>query len=160
LDPEGPDPDLRSEALLMAADRSAHVAQLIAPALTAGRWVVSDRFSASTLAYQGFGRGLDLIALEQVVAFATGGLQADLSVLVRVEPDAARRRLAGAAPDRLERLDPAFHRRVHEGYEALSAADPEHWIVVDGALPVDQLAGLIAEQVQARLGRPDPSPSR
>jgi dTMP kinase len=157
LDPEGPDPDVRSEALLMAADRSAHVEQIIAPALAAGRWVVSDRFSASTLAYQGFGRGLELVALQEVVAYATGGLRADLSVLVRLDPDVARWRLAGSAPDRLERLDPAFHRRVHEGYDTLSAADPEHWVVVDGTLPIDDLAAAIDERVQARLGRPGTS---
>ncbi len=160
LDPNGPDLDLRSEALLMAADRSAHVEQLIAPALAAGRWVVSDRFSASTVAYQGFGRGLDLATLDQVIAFATAGLQADLTVLVRVDPGAARQRLAGSAPDRLERLDPEFHRRVHDGYDALAAADPEHWVVVDGSLSVDELASLIAERVQARLGRPGISAPR
>jgi dTMP kinase len=154
LNPEGPEPDLRSEALLMAADRSAHVDQIVGPALAAGRWVVSDRFSASTLAYQGFGRGLDLADLERLVAYATGGLRADLSVLVRLDPELARARLADSAPDRLERLDPAFHRRVHDGYDALSAADPDRWLVVEGSLPADELAQLIAQQVVARLGRP------
>ena len=105
---------------------------MVAPALAAGRWVVSDRFSGSTLAYQGYGRGLEVAELADLVAWATGGLVPDLSILVDVPVEVAQARLAPSAPDRLERLGPAFAQRVRDGFLALAAADPEHWVVVDG----------------------------
>lgn len=97
LDPARPAPVPRAEALLMAADRAQHVDELVRPALAEGRWVVTDRFSGSTLAYQGWGRGLAADPLRQVVAWAAGGVEPDLSVLVDVEPAVARQRL-GAVP--------------------------------------------------------------
>src|SRR6202034_2544633 len=105
----GPTLSSRAEALLMAADRAEHVDEVLSPTLSAGRWVVTDRFSGSTLGYQGAGRGLDAAVLEQVVAFATGGLSADLSILVDVPVEVARGRIASGDPDRLERLDIGFH---------------------------------------------------
>ncbi len=102
LDRDQPPVSDRSEALLMAADRAQHVAEVVVPALDAGTWVVTDRFSASTLAYQGYGRGLDLSELSQLVRWATGGLQADLTVLVEVPVAVASGRRTGIAGDRLE----------------------------------------------------------
>ena len=96
----------------MAADRAQHVDEVVGPQLAAGRWVVTDRFSGSTLAYQGVGRGLDSPELRQVLAWAAGGVAADLSVLVDVDVETARGRLGVAAPDRLERLDADFFERV------------------------------------------------
>jgi dTMP kinase len=154
LDPKPPSPGVRAEALLMAADRAQHVDELIGPALTAGRWVVTDRYSGSTLAYQGWGRGLDPEALTTVVQFATGGIEADLSVLVDVPGEVARQRLGATAPDRLERLDPDFHDRVREGFRAEAAADPRRWLVVDGTAPIETVAAEIAAGVTERLGRP------
>ena len=94
----------RTEALLMAADRAEHVTQVVGPALAAGEWVVSDRFSGSTLAYQGYGRGLNIAQLGRIVDWATAGLAPDLSILVDVPVEVAQHRLATSAPDRLERL--------------------------------------------------------
>ncbi len=85
--------DARTEALMMVADRAQHVAEVIAPAMTEGRWVVTDRFTASTLAYQGYGRGLDLSELRGLVDWATGGLTPDLTVLVDVPIEVAEGRL-------------------------------------------------------------------
>ncbi|HLW44623.1 MAG TPA: dTMP kinase, partial [Acidimicrobiales bacterium] len=93
LDPDRPVLDVRSEALLMAADRAQHVAQVIRPALDAGQLVVTDRFSGSTLAYQGCGRGLPVGELRQLVDWASGGVEADLTILVDVPISVARRRL-------------------------------------------------------------------
>lgn len=150
-------PSPRAEALLMAADRAEHVALVIEPALARGEWVVTDRFSGSTLAYQGYGRGLDLGGLAGVVEWATGGVVADLSVLVDVPVAVAAARLAagpgGAARlDRMERLGPAFAARVREGFLAQVTANPARWLVVDGEMPVDELATHIVAAVRAQLG--------
>jgi dTMP kinase len=154
LSPSLPSLSLRTEALLMAADRAEHVALVIAPALAEGRWVVSDRFSGSTLAYQGYGRGLDPGELRTLVSWATGGLWPDLSVLVDVPVEVAQTRLAASAPDRLERLGPGFADNVRQGFEAQAASDPEHWVVVDGTLPIDQVTTRILDEVRTRLGAP------
>lgn len=159
LGPASDPPAPRAEALLMAADRAQHVAEVVAPRLAAGRWVVTDRFQGSTLAYQGYGRGLDLAELERLSGWASEGVEADLSLVIDVPPEEARRRLVGA-PDRLERLDPAFHRRVRHGFLALAAADPDRWAVVDGTAGVDEVAAAVLAEVTARLGRPDRSGDR
>jgi dTMP kinase len=156
LSPELPAPTPRAEALLMAADRAEHVAQVLAPALTAGEWVVTDRFAGSTLAYQGYGRGLDLAPLDELVRWATGGLAADLSVLVDVPIAVAAARLRSGAGgtarlDRLEQLGPDFAARVREGFLAQAAADPGHWLVVDGEAAVEDLTAHIVASVRARF---------
>jgi dTMP kinase len=156
LAPEAPPLSPRAEALLMTADRAEHVARVIEPALAVGSWVVTDRFSASTIAYQGYGRGLDIPALTDLVAWATEGLAADLSVLVDVRVEVAAARLAAAGDrggaDRLERLGPGFATRVRNGFLAQVAADPEGWIVVDGEWEVEQLTAHIVASVRERLG--------
>lgn len=144
----------RAEALIVAADRAQHVDEVLLPALESGRWVVTDRFDGSTLAYQGFGRGLDEGELRSVLAFATGGLHPDLSVLVEVPLEVARSRVAASHPDRLERLDASFHQRVAEGYASLARAEPDLWVTVDGGGTVEQVAGAIADAVSSRLGSP------
>lgn len=155
LDPVRPAPVPRAEALLMAADRAQHVEEVIRPALAEGRWVVTDRYSGSTLAYQGWGRGLNTDALRRVVSWAAGGLDPDLSVLVDVGPEVARQRLTLSSPDRLERLDADFHERVRHGFVALARADGEHWAVVDGTAEVAVVAAEIVGVVAERLGRPE-----
>jgi dTMP kinase len=160
LAPEGPPPNPRAEALLMAADRAEHVALVIGPALAAGTWVVSDRFTASTIAYQGYGRGLDPVALANVVAWAADGVAADLSVLVDVPVEVAAVRLAtsgAGGADRIERLGPEFAARVRNGFLAQAAADPAHWIVVDGETEVAPLTAHIVASVRERLGDPPAS---
>lgn len=151
LDPASGDIDQRAEALLMAADRAQHVAELVRPALESGRHVVTDRFIGSTLAYQGHGRGLDVEWLRTLSRFATDGLDADLVILLDVDPQVAEARRTDA-PDRLEQAGDAFHRAVTEGYRALAAADPEHWVVLDGAVSPDEVAAAVDAAVQERLG--------
>lgn len=151
LDPHLPPVSARAEALLLAADRADHVAEVLGPALGAGRWVVTDRYSGSTLAYQGYGRKIDLALLEGLIEFATSGLRADLNVLVDVPLDVARSRLAGERPDRLERLEAAFHERVRDGYMDIAASDPS-WVVVDGCGSVDEVSSRVVEVVTEKLG--------
>ena len=155
LAPESPAPSPKAEALLMAADRAEHVAVVLGPALAAGAWVVSDRYSASTIAYQGYGRGLDPAGLAELVSWAADGLAADLSVLVDVPVEVAAWRLAGAggrAADRMERLGPEFAARVRDGFLAQAAGDPEHWLVVDGDADADTVTTHIVASVRERLG--------
>lgn len=139
----------RAEALLMAADRAQHVADVLEPALASGRWVVTDRYAASTLAYQGFGRGLDRVDLEAVVTWATGGLHPDLTVLLDLSPAAAAGRRGGATPDRMESEADDFHRRVADGFRTLAAESGDTWIVVDATEPVDAVAATIWDAVAA-----------
>ena len=147
------DVSARAEALLVAADRAQHVNQVLGPALGLGRWVVTDRYDGSTLAYQGWGRGLGVNELVEVLSFATGGLAADLSILIDVPVSVARGRLAESIPDRLERLDIDFHERVAAGYRALADAEPERWAVVDGTGAVAEVAVAVQRSVEARLGK-------
>lgn len=162
LDPEVTDLAARAEALLVAADRAQHVAEVIRPALEAGRHVVTDRFLGSSLAYQGYGRGLDLADVRRLSEWATEGLAPDLVVLLDLAPGLAASRRT-RPPDRLESEDAGFHRSVEEGYRELAAADPDHWEVVDAAGEPDQVEARIAAVVAARLGDrlggdPQPSP--
>jgi dTMP kinase len=142
--------DARAEALLMAAARAHHVASVIRPALAAGRDVVSDRYSGSSLAYQGHGRGLPVDEVRKLSEWATGGLWPDLTILLEVEPAEVRRRqaAAGADPDRLEAAGSEFHRRVAAGFRALAAEDPT-WRVVNGDGSEDDVAGRVAVTVAA-----------
>jgi dTMP kinase len=142
--------DPRAEALLFAAARAQHVAEVIGPALAAGETVVADRYIASSLAYQGFGRGLEVDQVRRVNEWATGGLWPDLIVLLDVAPGVAATRFAGV-PDKLESLGDDFHVRVAEGYRHLVAADPERWIVVDGSGSVDEVAERVRRAVEAWL---------
>lgn len=143
----GPDLDPRAEALLMAADRAQHVAEVVGPALASGRDVVSDRFSGSTLAYQGYARGLPLEELAGLSRWATGGLEPDVVILLDAAPALAVDRLTGA-PDRMESAGTDFHRRVAEGYRALAAAEPERWRVVDAAGTVEEVEARVVAAVE------------
>lgn len=151
--PAGLDP--RAEALLMAADRAQHVAEVVRPALAAGRVVVTDRYVGSSLAYQGHGRGLPVEEVAALSAFATGGLDADLVVLLTVGAETRRQRLAARATsaDRLERAGDGFHARVEAGFLALAAADPDRWVVVDGEGTVEEVADRVWAAVAPRLRR-------
>ncbi len=151
----------RAEALLMAADRAQHVTDVIVPALESGQWVVTDRYSPSTLAYQGFGRGLDREVLEALVGWATAGLRPDLTVLFDVPVLVAASRRSGAA-DRMEAEGEAFLQRVADGYLTLaaeSAESEERWLVVDATGPVEAIAETIWEAVDALAGVDGPPTS-
>ena len=147
LDPRAGLLDDRAEALLMAADRAQHVAEVVRPALEQGRDVVCDRYSGSTLAYQGYGRGLDLGELASLSSWAARGLEPDIVVLLDVPPAVAAARV-DHAPDRMEAQDAAFHARVLDGYRALAAADPARWVVVDGRGTVGDVAERVLKAVQ------------
>jgi len=151
LDPDTHHLDARAEALLIAADKAQHVETIVEPALASGRDVVCDRFVDSALAYQGFGRGLDLEQLERVLDFATGGLRADLVLLLEVPDDVADTRL-GKQRDRLESESAAFHRRVRDGFRSLAGADPKRWAVVDGEGPIEEVSARIEWVLHERLG--------
>ncbi len=143
----------RAETLLMAADRAQHVDEVIAPALEGGRHVVTDRFLGSSIAYQGFGRGLATEEVLRLSLWATGGLQPDLVVLLDVTTAEARARI-GWARDRLEKAGPAFHEAVADGFRALAAADPDRWVVIDGGGRVSEVEARVRAVVTARLGLP------
>ncbi len=151
LDTAGPSPAPRAEALLMAADRAQHVAEVIRPALDAGAHVVTDRFIGSSLAYQGFGRGLGINEILALSRFATDGLRADLNLLLRVPEGVARAR-RGSRADRIEAEAVDFHCRVFEGYLTLAEQDPERWVMIDGDRPVDEVAESVRTVVRERLG--------
>lgn len=138
----------RAEALLMAADRAQHVAEVIRPALAAGRDVVSDRFAGSTLAYQGYARGLPVDELSRLSAWAADDLEPDVVVLLDVPASLAAARMNGS-PDRMEAAGDDFHRRVADGYRALAAAQPGRWAVVDGSGTVEEVAARVADAVAA-----------
>jgi dTMP kinase len=142
----------RSEALLAAADRAQHIEQVVAPALAAGRHVVSDRTVYSTLAYQGYGRGLPLDRIRDINAWAVDGHWPELVLLLVAPPEMIERRMLKRQLDRFEREDAGFHQRVSEGFHQMAQADPEHWVVVDAGLDVDTVAATIRNAVSDRLG--------
>ena len=149
----------RAELHLMLAARAEHLTVRIEPALAAGRDVVVDRFAGSTLAYQGYGRGLPVEEVCRACDLAAGGRWPDLSVLLDVPREVAERRraaqqaqLADVRPDRIEAEEPEFHTRVNEGFRQIAADDAEHWVVVDGTAAASVVASRVLGAVQARLG--------
>lgn len=150
LDPKTTDLSIRAEALLMAADRAQHAEQILKPALASGRHVVSDRYLGSSVAYQGYGRGLDPIEVRQLSQWATDDLEADLVVLLQAPLGLARSRRARGA-DRLEATAVDFWERAGAGFAAQAAAEPRRWVVVDASGTVEQTAEAISVAVQDRL---------
>ncbi len=146
-----------TEAFLLSADRAQHVAEVIRPALAAGHVVLSDRHVDSMLAYQGYGGGMDLTSLTHLASIATGGLAPDLTVLIDLDPtiSLARRHASSSAGGEINRFDRralAFHHRVREGFLMLAAGEPDRFIVIDGALGVEEVAETIWSAVQPTLG--------
>ncbi len=145
----------RAEILLYSASRAQHVYQVIRPHLERGGIVVSDRYYDSTLAYQGYGHGLDMDILKAITQFATGGLKSDLTIYldINAEEGLARRRKAADAGDEWNRMDThalAFYRRVRAGYRKLIAAEPERWAIFDATLAVGALHAAIVKTVEER----------
>ena len=143
-----------AELFLYLADRAQHVDEVIRPALAAGRIVLCDRFSDSTLAYQGYARGLDLEVLRALDARARGGIAPDSTVLLDcpVEDGLARARGRAGTGDRFERETVAFHERVRAGFHALAANDPDRFVVVDASAPIADVQARIVTAVVRRLG--------
>ena len=147
--------DARTEILLYSASRAQHVAQQIQPALAGGQVVVSDRYADSTLAYQGYGRGLDLDTLRRITEFATGGLTPDLTLYLDIMPEEGleRRQLGGGEWNRLDAEALEFHQRVRSGYLELIEQEPERWIAVDADRAVEEVQAEIRVMVRERLIR-------
>lgn len=141
-----------AEALLIAGDRAQHAAEVLHPALSSGRNVVSDRSVHSSIAYQGYGRGLDLDVLHTINDWALAQRWPDLVILLEIDHAMAMSRLGSRSLDRFEREDAEFFDRVVRGFRTMASADPQRWAVIDGRLPADQLATTIRTLVAERLG--------
>jgi dTMP kinase len=141
------DLDDRAEALIAAADRAQHIAHVVRPALAAGRRVVSDRSVYSTLAYQGYGRGLDVAELRRINDWAIDGLWPHRVVLLDAATNVLAARISDRQLDRFERAGADFHGRVAAGFRTMAAADPEHWGVVDA----DGDPATVAKRVRAAV---------
>jgi dTMP kinase len=139
-----------AELFLLAASRAQLVAEVIRPALTEGKVVLCDRFTHSTMVYQGYGRGLDFTAINMVNNMATGNLNPDLIILLDIPPEQglARKR---SLQDRFELEDLSFHQRVREGYLKMAAAESDRWLVIDASLPKGKIAEIIWDRVSQLL---------
>jgi len=139
-----------AELLLFVADRAQHVHEVIAPALAGGKIVVCDRFSDSTLAYQGFGRGLDIGLIRRLNDEATGGLKPDVTLLLDLRPEAGLAR-EGAQLDVTGRESLEFHERVREGFLALAREEPERFVVIDATLEPEEITERVVAAVEERV---------
>lgn len=142
-----------SEALLHAAARSEHLSQTVRPALERGRWVVSDRFSDSTRAYQGWGQGVSLQTLDQLESMVVGSDRPDLTLMLDIPPEAglARARGRGQGADRYEAMDLAFHQRLRAGYRAIAKGEPDRCVLIDASGDLETVARAIRSAVRERL---------
>ena len=141
---------VEAEVLLFLAARAELVNAVIRPALEAGTVVICDRFADSTLAYQGYGRGVDTGAIRTLNRWATGGLEPDVTILLDVPVDAGRKRKHGD-DDVFFRENDGFHSRVREGYHFLAASEPQRWLVVDGLQAPEAIAGQVWARVREKL---------
>ncbi|MFB9073907.1 dTMP kinase [Citricoccus parietis] len=160
LDPAHAPIDPVTEALIFAAARSAHVRQLIDPALATGRTVVTDRFVDSSVAYQGAGRDLGTDTVAGINEWATGGLHPDLTVLLDVDTGTAATRRAdreqaagGTGPDRMESEPEPFHQRIRTAFTDRAAQAPERYLVLDAGRPAAEIAAEVWGRVAGLLGR-------
>ena len=142
----------RAEALLVAGDRAQHIDEVVRPALAASRHVVSDRSVFSSLAYQGYGRGLDLTEVRAINTWAMHGAWPDLVVFIDVDEVSLAQRMRGLNLDRFEQAGDEFHARVRAGFRYMAAADPQHWVTIDGGAAKDDVASGIRSAVAERLG--------
>ena len=141
----------RAEALLTAADRAQHLDELVLPALADGRHVVSDRSVYSALAYQGFGRRLDVSEVRALNDWAVRGRWPDLVVLIDADAGNLLERMHGRELDRFELEDVGFHERVLDGFRTMAAEDPERWVMIDGNGSVDEVRRAVRAAVRQRL---------
>jgi dTMP kinase len=149
LDPHDEVMDPRTELLLYAADRTQHVEQCLKPALIRGDLVLCDRYTASTIAYQGYGRGLDRALIDQLNTIATGGLHPDLTLWLDldVEIGLARAQSRGSR-DRIEQSDLSFHHAVRQGFAALAGNDPDRFVRIDASGEIDT----VSQQIRSAIG--------
>ena len=164
LEGEGERWDATSEALLLVAARCDHVSRLIEPTLAQGVWVVSDRFADSTLAYQGYGKGVGLDALTTLHRFALGAFAPDLTVILDLPVEVGLARAAArSAADRFERLDHDFHERLRQGFRQIAADNAVRCVLIDALSDVQTIHSAVLAAVEHRLGvalraAPHPSP--
>jgi len=142
-----------AEVLLYSASRAQLVEEIIRPALASNHIVLSDRYSDSTLAYQGYGRGLDLNDLTRLTRFATGGLKPELTFLfdVNIEDGLNRRTDGGVEMNRMDLQTVDFYRRVRDGYWEMAAANPKRWITIDANRPVNTIQNDVRTHLMERL---------
>jgi len=152
LDPGNTEMDGMTEALLYASARAQIVSELIRPALSEGKVVICDRFVDSSIAYQGFGRGLG-DAVGVINSYAVNGCMPDLTIFLNLAPDQGTSRIAGRALDRIEQAPDAFHSRVYEGYLRLAEEYPERIFSVDASGTIEQIAEQISRRVRDVIGQ-------
>lgn len=151
LDPASAGMNNRAELLLFLAARAQNVEETIRPALAAGRIVVCDRFSDSTMAYQGYAEGLDLATVAALNEFATGGLTPDLTFVLDIDAREGLKRRRDRKQDRIEARGPAYHERVRQGFLAQARLHPDRIHVLDATCPIDSVHAEILRLVTARL---------
>jgi dTMP kinase len=146
--------DPLGETFLFCAARRNHVATVIEPALAAGKWVVCDRFADSTIAYQGYGKGIALDTLATLQRLTLSGFAPDLTLILDLPAGEGLARLIGraGAADRFERLDQAFHERLREGFRLIAAAEPERCVAIDASADPAAVHRAVLAAVRARLG--------
>ena len=142
-----------TEALLFSAARAQIVAELIRPALAEGKIVISDRYADSTLAYQGYGLGLDLEALRAITHFATGGLTPDLTFFIDVPVQDGIARKSKDEVNRLDEKSIQYHERVRAGYLAMMESEPQRWVLIEGTHSMGEVQNRIRERLEEELGR-------
>jgi len=141
-----------TELLLFNASRAQLVNQVIKPALAEGKIVICDRFTDSTIAYQHYGRGLDLEVVEEINKVASQGLTPDLTFLLDIAPDIGLSRKEDGIRDRFQSEDLDFHRRVREGFHNLAMQDSRRWLMLDASASREEIAGLVWDRVSVLLG--------
>jgi len=142
----------RTEILLFLAARAQLVEQCIRPALGRDSLVLCDRYADSTLAYQGYGHGIDLSLLRQLLNFATGNLWPDLTILLDIDPaKGLQRKRGGGEWNRLDAYALAFHQRVWQGYQALARQEPQRWVIIDASQPFNSIQDQISQVILERL---------
>jgi dTMP kinase len=150
---DGPTPTPLTQTFLFMAARQEHVARVIAPALTRGAVVISDRYTDATVAYQGHGQGVDVQTIAELNMLATGGVLPDLTLVLDLDPVAGMQRIRGRALDAFEKMDLAFHRRVREGYLEIARSDKSRVAVLDAGRDPAALHADVARAVDELLAR-------
>jgi len=148
---DGMPPTPLTQTFLFMAARQQHVAQVIRPALARGAVVVSDRYADATLAYQGFGGGIELETIRDLNALATGGVMPDLTILLDLDPAEGIRRISDRPLDAFEKMDMGFHRRVREGYLEIAHAEKNRVVVLSATQPKDALHAAVVRAVEGLL---------
>ena len=140
-----------TELMLFNASRVQLLDEVVRPALKTGKIVICDRYTDSTIAYQGYGRRIDIETIKNVNDMATGGLKPDLTFLLDIPVGAGFARKTGQEPDRFENEAHAFHQRVRKGYLQLAAGEPQRWLVIDARLPKEKIKQIIWDKVSSLL---------